>query len=527
MLSFVREVESKYQGKKILVISHGDPIWILMKYFNSDHAYPHYATPVEINVGITDLHRPYIDDVVLKCEKCGKDAHRIPAVMDVWFDSGAMPYAQWHYPFENKDMVDGPSGLESIKSALGLSVSHKQFPADYISEAIDQTRGWFYTLLAISTVLDRGPAYLNVINLGHLLDEKGQKMSKSKGNVVDPWAVIHAHGVDGLRWFMYSVNQPGDNKLFAVRDVELIIRKNFLTLWNVASFLTTYARFDNFEPQKENKSTDVLDLWIQAKTQALVNEVSANLDSFDVFHAAREIEQFINDLSTWYVRRSRDRKSPDVYQTLFDVLQTLAKLLAPFAPFFAENLWQALRQDDDAESVHLASWPEVQELESAQKDLLVQMDQARMIVEAGHALRKNFGFKVRQPLASLKYSQKDKLSDQIEQIVADELNVKRTEFEPVDNSKVEFDLNITPELKVEGLARELERTVQDMRKKQGLKVGESVNLSYDTEDAELIKAFELFDKKKTFVAEIKTDAESGEDLEIDGKKVAIKLERAS
>jgi isoleucyl-tRNA synthetase len=524
MVNFIDEINNKYSGKKILIVSHGDPLWVAMKYYGADNKYPEYAVPFEINIGLRDLHRPYIDDVSIKCEKCGKTSRRVPAVLDVWFDSGAMPYAQWHYPFENKEKIDGSHHLtDMIKSVWDHHAQHKQFPADYISEAIDQTRGWFYTLLAISTLLDMGPAYKNVINLGHLLDEKGQKMSKSKGNVVDPWKVMDAHGVDGLRWYMYSVNQPGDSKLFGVRDIELIVRKNFLTLWNVLSFLVTYANHDGWEPGEgrgERVEGTVLDSWIQAKTQELVLNVTKNLDEFDVFHAARAMESFINELSTWYVRRSRDNKGPVFYQTLYDVLKTLSKLLAPFTPFLAENIWQALKIDSDPESVHLADWPEVEELTPDQEKSLKDMQSVRDIVEKGHALRKNANIKLRQPLATLTYDLKEKLPDEYEQILADEVNVKSVAV----GGKLEFDLNITPKLKAEGLARELERAVQEMRKKTGLKVGEEVSLEYDTDDDELTAALELFDKKKTYISDInRTSNLTGEKLDIGGKTITFKI----
>ena len=521
LVEAINEINQQNTSKRILIVSHGDPLMILQQYFGMSRPYPRKGIVFELNVGIHDLHRPYIDDVVLKCEKCGKDAHRIEQVMDVWFDSGAMPYAQWHYPFENKEKIDGThKALDMIKSAWDAHALHRQFPADYISEAIDQTRGWFYTLLAISTLLGRGPAYKNVINLGHLLDEKGQKMSKSKGNVVDPKNVINSHGVDGLRWYMYSVNQPGDSKLFAVRDVELIIRKNFLTLWNVLSFLVTYANNDSWEPGHAAEG-EVLDEWMRAKTKELVLHVTRSLDAFDVFHAARAIEEFINELSTWYVRRSRERKGPAVYQTLYDTLKTLSIILAPFTPFLAENIWSALKQESDPESVHLADWPHAHELSSTEKENLRLMDLVRKFVEQGHALRKAANIKLRQPLNSFAYPSDENLPEFFASILADELNVKKVAAA----GKMEFDTNITPELKQMGLAAEFARAVQEMRKKTGLKVGEWVNLSYDTEDPELIAALELFDTKKTYVRSVKqASGLVGEELEIDGKKATLSLQ---
>lgn len=508
MNDFLKEVNEKYQGKRILIVSHGDPLFVLMKHLGSEKNYPQFAQPMEIDVSSIDLHRPYIDDVSLKCEKCGKNAHRVLPVLDVWFDSGAMPYAQWHYPFENKEMIDGD----------------KQFPADFISEAIDQTRGWFYTLLAVSTLLDRGPAYKNVINLGLLLDSKGRKMSKSKGNVINPWEVIDKYGADAVRWFMYSVNQPGDSKSFGERDAEMVLRKNFVILWNVLSFFTTYANNDNWDPSQSTSDLDVLDEWILAKLQDLVNQVTTSLEKFDVFRAARTIEEFIQELSTWYVRRSRERKGAAVYQTLYEVLTTLAKLLAPFTPFIADGIWQVLKTEIDSVSVHLEKWPEQKKLSKGQDEILKQMETARGVVEQALGIRKEKQLKVRQPLSELKYKGLVKLAVDVEKIVAEELNVKKVTFETGEAAHVELVTELTPELKKEGLARELERAVQDMRKKQGLRVGEVINLTYDTKDDELKAAFKLFDTKKTYIKQI-SEAPGGESAEIDGKMVAITLVR--
>jgi isoleucyl-tRNA synthetase len=507
MEAFVTEINQKYQNKKILVVSHGDPLLLLMRHFGSNREYPQYADTFEMNVSIADLHRPYIDDVVLKCKKCGKDAKRVPAVMDVWLDSGSMPYAQWHYPFENKEKVDG----------------HEQFPADYISEAIDQTRGWFYTLVAVSTLLDRGPAFKNVINLGHLLDSKGQKMSKSKGNVIDPWTVINKYGVDAVRWYMYSVNQPGDNKLFGEKDAELVLRKNFVILWNIFNYFVTYANETQWEPKGPGYKPDLtnpLDLWIVAKTQELTNEVTDNFETYNIFRATRLMENYIQELSTWYLRRSRGRKDNHFFGTLRHALMVLAKLMAPATPFLSEMIYGHLNKNPEVLSVHLAKWPDKRDLLPEQTEILLAMEQVRSLVEQGHALRKLSNVKLRQPLASVIYNAKTKLSQDLEAILADELNVKAVTF----GEKLEFDLNISPELKKEGLARELERLVQELRKKTGLKVGEVVNLTYDTEDGELIAAFALFDTKKTYIGKI-SKGPAGETQEIDGKRVAIELKK--
>ncbi|HYC79673.1 MAG TPA: class I tRNA ligase family protein [Candidatus Binatia bacterium] len=521
MLDFVSELNAKYNGKRIMIVTHGDVIWLLNQYYDTDNHYPQVGEYTEQEIGLTDLHRPYIDEVKLKCEKCGGESHRVPAVMDVWFDSGAMPFAQWHYPFENKELAES------------------QFPADFISEAIDQTRGWFYTLLAISTLLGKGPSYKHVICLGHLLDEKGHKMSKSKGNIIDPWAIMNKQGIDSLRWYMYSINQPGDSKLFAERDLDLIVRKNFLTLWNVLSFFITYSSFDGWKPGSKKTSKDVLDQWILVKTQELVNEVTSSLENYDAFRPSRKIEEFINELSTWYVRRSRERKGDEVYQTLYHVLKTLSLLMAPFTPFLAENMWKVLRDEKDPVSVHLAKWPEVNDLTEKEKQLLDAMEVVREAANLALSKRKEINLPIRQPLSRFAVESKVELSSELLTILSSEINVKNVDNELLvntsENIKVSegtavkrfvLDAEITPELKLEGYARSLERLVQEMRKKSGLKVGEMVNLSYDTSDEELRQAMDLFDRKKTFVGKIEAGkAENMEAAEVDGKIISLGLQK--
>lgn len=525
MLDFVSEMNAKYNGKRILVVTHGDVIWLLNQYYDFDNHYPQVGEFMQVEIGLTDLHRPYIDEVKIPCEKCGADSKRVPAVMDVWFDSGAMPYAQWHYPFDHQKIAEA------------------QFPADYISEAIDQTRGWFYTLLAISTILGKGPAYKHVISLGHLLDENGQKMSKSKGNIIDPWTVINKQGIDALRWYMYSINQPGDSKLFSEKDLDLIVRKNFLTLWNVLSFFVTYSGFDKWA--SDTKSTDVLDVldqWILVKTQELVNEVTAGLDNFDAFKSSRKIEEFINELSTWYVRRSRERKGAAVYQTLYKVLKTLSLLMAPFTPFLSESIWKVLRQEADPESVHLVPWPVAVELAEKEKKLLDAMEAVREAANVALNARKELALPIRQPLSAMAVAVKDgvELSPELLAILTSEVNVKQHQAELANKtsgfvksydggkyvSGLFIDSEITPELKLEGLARSLERLVQDMRKKSGLKVGESVILAYDTSDETVRQAMALFDKKKTFVERVEIQkADRMETFDVDGKQVSLGLLR--
>ncbi len=269
-----------------------------------------------------DLHRPYIDDVTYTCQKCGGKMSRQSEVIDCWFDSGSMPYAQWHYPFENVDKFK------------------ESFPADYISEAVDQTRGWFYSLHALSTLLFDQPCYKNVICLGHILDAQGEKMSKTRGNVVDPWTVLDSSGADALRWYMFTATPPGNVRRMSPDLVVEVMRNFLMTLWNTYSFFVIYANIDNYKPGKQVVATSELDKWLLSSLNRLIVDVDDLLNNYDPTTAGRKIESFVNDLSNWYVRRSRRRfwKSQNdddklsAYNTLYQTLVTLSKLLAPFTP---------------------------------------------------------------------------------------------------------------------------------------------------------------------------------------------------
>lgn len=412
-----------------------------------------------------DLHKPFIDEVLIKCE-CGGEARRFPEVIDVWFDSGAMPYAQWHYPFENKNLIEE-----------GLA-----YPADYISEAIDQTRGWFYTLVAISTILDKPAPYKSAVVMAHILDKQGKKMSKSRGNIVDPWEVIAQFGIDPLRFYFYSVNQPGDTKKFDPKDLETIRRKVFLITWNIYSFLATGAKNKNWQPQEEPNcgTKNVLDIWLGQRTNELVNAVSESLDNLDIFRASRQITEYIDELSTWYLRLSRKRTDEDFLPTLFWATKKLALILAPFAPFFADNLWQRLRFTSDPVSVHLASWPEKSDLN---EKVLSSMAKLKNIIEIGRRVRQESKIKLRQPLQSVEIQGPILGKDEII-IIAEELNIKEVKNCESEELGVKFDLNITPELKTEGDVREIIRLIQDLRKHAGLEQGEKVNLSIFGEKSE-------------------------------------------
>ncbi|MBI4336198.1 MAG: isoleucine--tRNA ligase, partial [Chloroflexi bacterium] len=378
-----------------------------------------------------DLHRPYVDNVILRCEKCRGEMHRIPEVLDVWFDSGAMPLAQHHYPFENDAILtDG------------------RYPGDYICEAVDQTRGWFYSLHAIAALLEhatdgriKAPSYRNVICLGLVLDEKGEKMSKSRGNVVDPWSVINAHGADAVRWYLFTATQPGESRRFSTALVGDVVRRFFLTLWNTYAFFVTYANLDRFDPRAETpaKPANDLDRWVLSELNSLVAEVTESLERYDPTGAGRRIEEFVELLSTWYVRRSRRRfwKSGDdqdkraALQTLYTCLATLAKLLAPLTPFLAEELYGNLVRSVDSkapESVHLAPWPEA-DRSLIDPELGQAVRLAMRVVSLGRAARNKARIKVRQPLQAVlvkaRTPEEEKaLLLRVKDQVADELNVK-------------------------------------------------------------------------------------------------------
>ena len=403
-----------------------------------------------------ELHKPYIDNVHLKCEKCGKEMTRANEVIDCWFDSGSMPFAQLHYPFENKELFD------------------QNFPAQFISEAVDQTRGWFYTLLAISTaIFDRNP-FENCIVLGHVLDKKGLKMSKSKGNVVDPFEVLGSEGADATRWHFYTASAPWLPTRFSTDDVSEAGRKFLSTLWNVYSFYVLYADLDKFNPTEyaDFVSDNVMDKWIMSKLNTLVKDVDAKLNSYDITNAALAIEDFTDELSNWYVRRNRARYWSETltddkigaYVTLYRVLTTLVKVAAPFVPFITEEIYQNLVVNLDPqaeESVHLCLWPEVDE-KAIDKNLEAEMDLAYKIVKLGRSARNGANIKNRQPLSKMLVST-DSLPAYYGDIITDELNIKTVEFGADLSTHVNFE--IKPNLPV--LGRAYGKMIPQIRKEIG------------------------------------------------------------
>ena len=390
-----------------------------------------------------ELHKPYIDNVYLKCPKCGKSMKRVKEVRDCWFDSGAMPFAQHHYPFENKEKFE------------------RLFPADYICEGIDQTRGWFYTLLAISTAIFDKASFENCIVLGHVLDKKGLKMSKHKGNVVDPFDVLGSVGADATRWHFYTASAPWLPTRFSVEDVADSQRKFLSTLWNVYSFYVLYAELDKFNPleYKDFKSENVMDKWIMSKLNTLVKDVDDKLNSYDITNAALAIENFTDELSNWYVRRNRARYWSETltedkigaYVTLYNTLVTLAKVAAPFVPFITEEIYQNLvvSLDKNAEeSIHLCHWPKVCEA-AIDKNLEKEMDLAYTIVKLGRSARNGANIKNRQPLSKMLVST-DSLPKYYGDIIKDELNIKEVDFGADLSQHVNFE--IKPNLPVLGKA---------------------------------------------------------------------------
>ena len=390
-----------------------------------------------------ELHRPYIDDITMKCSDCGKTMHRVPEVIDCWFDSGAMPFAQHHYPFENKDLFE------------------QQFPADFISEAVDQTRGWFYSLLAESTLLFNKAPYKNVIVLGHVQDENGQKMSKSKGNAVDPFDALNKYGADAIRWYFYINSAPWLPNRFHGKAVVEGQRKFMSTLWNTYAFFVLYANIDNFDATKYTLNYDklpVMDKWLLSKLNTMVKTVDADLDSYKIPEAARALQEFVDDMSNWYVRRSRERfwakgmeqDKINAYMTLYTALVTVAKAAAPMIPFMTEDIYQNLVRSIDAdapESIHLCDYPEVNEA-WIDKDLEANMEELLEIVVLGRACRNTANIKNRQPIGTM-YVKAEKAMDKFyTDIIADELNVKEVKF--ADDVESFISYSFKPQLRTVG-----------------------------------------------------------------------------
>ena len=390
-----------------------------------------------------ELHRPYIDQVTIKCPHCGKPMHRVEEVIDCWFDSGSMPFAQWHYPFENKEIFED------------------NFPANFISEAVDQTRGWFYSLMAISTLLFNKAPYKNVVVLGHVQDENGQKMSKSKGNAVDPFDALNKYGADAIRWYFYINSAPWLPNRFHGKAVVEGQRKFMSTLWNTYAFFVLYADIDNFDPTKYELNYDqlpVMDKWLLSRLNTTVQAVDNDLANYKIPEAARALQEFVDEMSNWYVRRSRERfwakgmeqDKINAYMTLYHALVTIAKTAAPMIPFMTEDIYQNLVRsvDKDApESIHLCDFPTVNEA-WIDKDLEADMKELLEIVVLGRACRNTANIKNRQPIGTMYVKAEKKMSEFYTDIIADELNVKEVKF--ADDVESFISYSFKPQLRTVG-----------------------------------------------------------------------------
>ncbi len=490
---FARKINAKYRGKKIVVVSHGDPLWILEstlsllpreKFAGAPYIKLGEVRKVKVpnlpmnEFGELDMHRPYVDSIAVSCPSCGEEMKRVKEVADVWLDSGAMPLAEEHFPFEQ--MKKG-----TIPGAKELSLINKiSYPADYICEAMDQTRGWFYTLLALATLLGYKEPFKNVISLGLIHDKNGQKMSKHIGNVVSPWDMIEKYGVDAVRWYFYTVNPAGEPKNFDEAEIVKSYRKFHMLAFNSLVFFRTYGKSPSPKP---GVSKNILDRWINARLSEAAKVVTESLEKYDVRDAGLALEEFTDDLSRWYIRRSRRRfqKAEDkkdfaaASDTLYSALLNLQKLSAPFMPFMSEAMYLELLSfaGKKKESVHLADWPKIAEVKN--ESLLAQMKEARKVSSLGLAARAAAGIKVRQPLKTLwiKESSAKIIKDkEILDIIRDEVNVKEVAPKKGIEGEVELDKEITPELKEEGLVREVMRAVQELRQSAKLSPKDKVFL---------------------------------------------------
>ena len=516
----ISSIDAEYRGQNIVFVSHEIPLTVLVGVLNGEDAKEtaqrrylkpetRIATaecrevefrklPFNENMEI-DLHRPYVDGVEFMCPKCQGASKKIPDVLDVWFDSGAMPFAQAGWPFDK-------SG--SAPKARAKLAPPEMFPADLISEAIDQTRGWFYTLLAISTMMGFGAPYKNVISLGHVLDAKGEKMSKSKGNIVDLWQLAEKYSADAIRWYFYTVNNPGEYKLFAEKDIDQAMKKFILTVFNCLVFLETYA--SGIKAPKTAAPKHVLDRWIVSRLAAVSAEIKKLLDAYDITTAARKLEDFaVNDLSLWYVRRSRRRlqqpkNAAELRQAssaLAYVLMEFCKIAAPFVPFLSEDIYQRLSGNnyEKPKSVHLEFWP-VFSKTLIDSGLSADMEKVRRIVALALADRAKHAVKIRQPLAKITINGKKRLSEELCALLKEELNVKAVIFGPVAQGEMELDYALTPELKEEGTVREILRHIQDARKTARYTPKDAINIYVETSD-ELKKLIEK--KQKQIISETK------------------------
>ncbi|MBU4536427.1 class I tRNA ligase family protein [Patescibacteria group bacterium] len=553
LMEFFYEIDEKYSDKNICIVSHETPSIFMYKGLsglkNEDLIKEFTDNPVKFNNAEfkesnfepiphnrryeLDLHRPYIDDVEFKCT-CGGKMKIIKEVFDCWYESGSMPYASKHYPFENLDLFNPEKGIG--------------YPANFIAEGLDQTRGWFYSMLILSVALFDKAAYQNVIVNGLVMAEDGQKMSKSKKNFSDPMDVVNKFSADAVRYYLLaSPLMKAEDLNFTEKGVDEVLKKNILRFKNVLSFYELYKDTKK-EILNPKESTNILDQWILTRLNELSLEVSDNMDNYEIDKATRPISEFIDDLSTWYLRRSRDRFKMSVNseelidslnnaeQTLKNaeiiedkdfaiattkfVLENLAKVYAPFMPFIAEEIWQKVTENNFGnpdKSVHLESWLEV--TEDMNKNILEEMKEVRDVISLGLEIRAKEGIKVRQPLNELKIkNEKLKMKKDLSELIKDELNVKKVSFNENFEEEIELDLGITLELEKEGDFREFLRNIQIFRKDSGLQAQDEINLAIKTDDLgkELLEKFSDELKRVAGVKEISFTEVSG------GKEIIVK-----
>ena len=530
------DLEKKYKGETILIVTHGSPMWMLISgavhlsdketlKYREDRKKdkgPYFISNAEVkplnftffphNSRFTlDFHRPYIDEVEFPCS-CGGAMERIKDVFDCWFESGSMPYGQLHYPFENKKLFK------------------ENFPADFIAEGLDQTRGWFYSMLVLSVALFGKTPYRRVIVNGLILAEDGQKISKRLKNYSDVAEVIEKYGADSLRYYLLSSPVVrGEDVAFSEKGVAEIGRKIISRLDNVYVFYETYAHELKSE-KSVAKTKNILDQWILARLGELRQDITSGMDKYELDTATRGIDKFVDDLSTWYLRRSRERFKGDnkedkeyALSTTRCVLFELSKLIAPFMPFMAEDIYQKVKGEKNKESVHLELWPEARKVD---KKLIEKMENTRHLVELALAARAENGIRVRQPLRSLKVKS-EKLKEVYSELIKDEVNVKEIIGGVNLETEVEFDITITPELKKEGQLRELIRNIQDLRKKEKLTPHDIAVLLVQTSahGREFIGEFESQLKKATLLKEISFGETDGGPINIDEFSFILKLEK--
>lgn len=522
---FIYDIEKRYKNKNILIVTHSVPSWMLFSaslglnikqmveiveekkdFLKNAEVKELDFVPFSHNENYElDLHRPYIDEVKLVCD-CGGALKRVPEVLDGWFESATMPFSEYHYPFENKKDFE------------------KRFPGDFVVEYIAQTRTWFYYMHAIAVMLFDNLSFKNVIATGNILSEDGSKMSKSKGNYTDPMINIEKHGADALRYYlMTSVVMQAEDVRFIDSEIKEAQNKVINLLLNSFKFFNLYKN-NNVVKTDSSKSDNVLDLWIKAKLEVLKKEITENLEKFNVVKAGRPIKDFINDFSTWYIRRSRDRFKTNESSQIGDrenaitttryVLLELSKIIAPFVPFIAEYIYREVRSIDMEESVHLTEWPSLGKYD---EKILTNMEEVRKIVSLGLEARFRVDIKVRQPLQALKIkNSKTNLSEDFLSLIKDEVNVKEIIFEAGIIEQVELDTNLTEELKEEGAVRELTRAIQAMRKKEGLTPKDFIKLDIKTNEAGkiFIEKFSNTIKSNALIKEISFIETEGEEINV-------------